>query len=135
MVVLPLLIMGVISVIGGLIGLRLPETLHYRLPQTLEEGEEFGKDFTVQDCFRCIPIKYAFLLFLLIICMLFLLFRPEVPTSEALELEAIDSEAQEDTPLSRSVRRKISIHRLAKQASVMDTPKDADGNLKITNWF
>ncbi|EFA04375.1 Organic cation transporter protein-like Protein [Tribolium castaneum] len=119
MVVLPLLIMGIISVIGGLIGLRLPETLHYRLPQTLEEGEEFGKDFTIRDCLRCIPIK------------------PETSTSasEDLELEPIDSEAKEDTPLSRSVRRKISIHRLAKQASVMDAPKDADGSMKITNWF
>ncbi|XP_044266487.1 carcinine transporter [Tribolium madens] len=119
MVVLPLLIMGIISVIGGLIGLRLPETLHYRLPQTLEEGEEFGKDFTITDCLRCIPIK------------------PETSTSasEDLELEPINSEAQEDTPLSRSARRKISIHRLAKQASVMDAPKDADGSMKITNWF
>ena len=57
MVVLPLLIMGIISVVGGVVGLRLPETLHHRLPQTLDEGEEFGKDFTVQDCCRCIPLK------------------------------------------------------------------------------
>lgn len=46
------------SIIGGLSGLRLPETLHYRLPQTVEEGEEFGKDWTCQDCIRCIPLKY-----------------------------------------------------------------------------
>ena len=57
MVVLPLLIMGIISVVGGVVGLRLPETLHHRLPQTLEEGEEFGKDFKVEDCCRCIPLK------------------------------------------------------------------------------
>lgn len=55
--VMPLLIMGIVSVIGGLFGLRLPETLHYRLPQTVEEGEEFGKDWEIADCVRCIPIK------------------------------------------------------------------------------
>jgi hypothetical protein len=57
MVALPLLIMGIIAVFGGLISLRLPETLHHRLPQTLEEGEEFGKHFTIQDCLRCVPLK------------------------------------------------------------------------------
>lgn len=58
--VLPLVILGVVSVIGGLSGLRLPETLHHRLPQTVEEGELFGKDWTCADCFRCVPIKYEF---------------------------------------------------------------------------
>jgi OCT family organic cation transporter-like MFS transporter 4/5 len=57
MVALPLLIMGIIAVLGGLISLRLPETLHHRLPQTLDEGEEFGKNFTIQDCLRCVPLK------------------------------------------------------------------------------
>lgn len=57
MLILPLIIMGSISVIGGLTSLRLPETLHYRLPQTIEEGEEFGKDFSMTDCLRCIPLK------------------------------------------------------------------------------
>lgn len=56
--VLPLVILGVVSVIGGLSGLRLPETLHHRLPQTVEEGELFGKDWTCADCFRCVPTKY-----------------------------------------------------------------------------
>lgn len=58
--VLPLVILGVVSVIGGLSGLRLPETLHHRLPQTVEEGELFGKDWTCADCFRCVPTKYEF---------------------------------------------------------------------------
>jgi len=57
--VLPLVILGAISVIGGLSGLRLPETLHHRLPQTVEEGELFGKDWTCADCIRCIPTKYV----------------------------------------------------------------------------
>ena len=51
--VLPLIVMGTVSVIGGLAGLRLPETLNAPLPQTLEEGEEFGKNFTWLDCIRC----------------------------------------------------------------------------------
>lgn len=57
--VLPLIIMGAIAVIGGLSGLRLPETLHYRLPQTVEEGEAFGDDFAMEDCCRCIPLRYV----------------------------------------------------------------------------
>lgn len=65
--VLPLVILGAISVIGGLSGLRLPETLHYRLPQTVEEGELFGKDWTCADCIRCVPTKYIFDNYLIII--------------------------------------------------------------------
>lgn len=49
--------MGCISVIGGFSGLRLPETLNRRLPQTLEEGEEFGKEWTLNDCCRCSQLK------------------------------------------------------------------------------
>lgn len=49
--------MGFISVIGGFSGLRLPETLNHRLPQTLEEGEEFGKDWNIDECLRCIPLR------------------------------------------------------------------------------
>lgn len=50
--------MGGISVLGGLTSLRLPETLHHRLPQTVEEGEEFGKDWTFGECMHCIPKRY-----------------------------------------------------------------------------
>ena len=49
--------MGAVSVLGGLCSLRLPETLHQRLPQTVEEGEEFGKDFNLTDCLRCVPLR------------------------------------------------------------------------------
>lgn len=51
--VLPLVVMGAVSVVGGLSALRLPETLHTSLPQTAEEGEEFGKDWTYADCLNC----------------------------------------------------------------------------------
>lgn len=42
---LPIVIMGAFSVVGGVVTLKLPETLGAKLPQTLEEGEQFGKDF------------------------------------------------------------------------------------------
>ena len=57
--VLPLVVMGFVSAIGGFVGLRLPETLFQKLPQTLEEGEEFGKDFGLKQCIQCWPDKYS----------------------------------------------------------------------------
>ncbi|XP_017777599.1 PREDICTED: organic cation transporter protein-like [Nicrophorus vespilloides] len=41
---LPLLILGIIGILGGMLALFLPETLDHELPQTLQDGEEFGKD-------------------------------------------------------------------------------------------
>lgn len=52
---LPLVIMGGVVIAGGFTGLRLPETLHHRLPQTLEEGENFGKNWSFNDCMQCLP--------------------------------------------------------------------------------
>ncbi|XP_013412424.1 organic cation transporter protein isoform X1 [Lingula anatina] len=40
---LPYLIFGITSVIAGILALLLPETLHHRLPDTIIEGENFGK--------------------------------------------------------------------------------------------
>ncbi len=47
---LPLVIMGTLSVIGGVVALFLPETLGQHLPNTLEEGEAFGSNFKVCSC-------------------------------------------------------------------------------------
>ena len=55
MLVLPLIIMGIMSVIGGIAAFRLPETLQQKLPNTVEEGEEFGKKFSWTDCCTCVP--------------------------------------------------------------------------------
>jgi hypothetical protein len=56
--------------VGGLSGLRLPETLHHRLPQTVEDGEEFGKDWTLAECLRCIPVRHVIdtISFILFMC-------------------------------------------------------------------
>ena len=53
--VLPLMIMGGLMVVGGLFALVLPETLHQHLPQTLQEGESFGKDFGWRQWLTCCP--------------------------------------------------------------------------------
>lgn len=43
-IALMLLTLGVLGILGGLLSLFLPETLHEDLPQTLSEGDLFGKD-------------------------------------------------------------------------------------------
>ena len=45
---LPLVIYGSVSVLAGLLTLFLPETLGQKLPETLEEGENFGMYVYVQ---------------------------------------------------------------------------------------
>lgn len=134
---LPLVIMGTMVVLGGFTGLRLPETLHHRLPQTLEEGEEFGKDWTLDDCFRCIPIKpinashsgsYEDLA------------KTISPTG--LEMTAgisssstCDVEATEETPLEMTRYRRQTMKRIARQASVINTQRTHDGAMQLTYWF
>ncbi|KAK0085257.1 hypothetical protein PV325_005508 [Microctonus aethiopoides] len=121
--VLPLVILGAVSVIGGLSGLRLPETLHHRLPQTVEEGELFGKDFKIADCLRCVPIK------------------PPSAASSYEDLSAGDTVEMQSVPSSSVVEHeprgtsKNSARRLIRQSSVMETQKDSDGTIKMTYWF
>ncbi|CAM1308476.1 Uncharacterised protein g4866 [Pycnogonum litorale] len=50
---LPMIILGALSILAGISTLMLPETLNYPLPQTIEEAEEFGKDYTLKDYLRC----------------------------------------------------------------------------------
>ncbi|XP_066250020.1 organic cation transporter protein [Euwallacea similis] len=50
---LPLLILGVLGIAGGILALFLPETLDQELPQTLQDGENFGLDQQIWD-FPCI---------------------------------------------------------------------------------
>lgn len=55
---LPLIILGIMGVVGGCLSLFLPETLDKELPQTLQDGEEFGKDQKFFE-FPCIGKKAA----------------------------------------------------------------------------
>ena len=48
--VLPLVIMGSLSVMGGISALFLPETLWTHLPNTLEESEDFGSHLKICSC-------------------------------------------------------------------------------------
>lgn len=50
---LPLLVLGFFGIVGGVLSLFLPETLGHELPQTLSDGEEFGRDQKIWD-FPCI---------------------------------------------------------------------------------
>lgn len=50
---LPLFILGILGIVGGVLALFLPETLDQELPQTLQDGESFGMDQGMWD-FPCI---------------------------------------------------------------------------------
>lgn len=50
----PLIILGVVGILGGILCLFLPETLNEELPQTLDDGERFGMNQRFWDipCFK-----------------------------------------------------------------------------------
>ena len=47
---LPMLIMGLLTIAGSVLSIYLPETLGVSLPQTLEEGEAFGSNCRIWSC-------------------------------------------------------------------------------------
>ena len=47
--ILPLLVLGILGIFGGILALYLPETLNKDLPQTLQDGEDFGKNQSIWD--------------------------------------------------------------------------------------
>ncbi|CAH2057427.1 unnamed protein product, partial [Iphiclides podalirius] len=47
---LPLIAIGVLSMVAGATSLFLPETLNQPLPQTLRDGEAFGKSARLSSC-------------------------------------------------------------------------------------
>ncbi|XP_034942463.1 organic cation transporter protein-like [Chelonus insularis] len=54
--ILPLLLLGIFAVVGGSLALFLPETLDQELPQTLQDGEDFGKNQRIWDV-PCLAVK------------------------------------------------------------------------------
>lgn len=61
--VLPLLVLGILGIVGGVLALFLPETLDKDLPQTLQDGENFGKGQRFLD-FPCCSKLVSFCLHL-----------------------------------------------------------------------
>nr|XP_049691681.1 carcinine transporter isoform X2 [Helicoverpa armigera] len=118
--VLPLVVMGAVSVVGGLSALRLPETLHTSLPQTAEEGEEFGKDWSYADCMNCgDPRKIS-----------------DADSYENLDqLELTQAPLVEDEVPEIPDIRRSSMRKLVRQSSIVETQRDIDGNIKMTYWF
>lgn len=53
---LPLIVLGVLGIFGGCLSLFLPETLNHELPQSLQDGEEFGRGQRMWD-FPCCQKK------------------------------------------------------------------------------
>lgn len=49
---LPLIVLGILGIFGGILSLFLPETLNHELPQSLSDGEEFGRGQGMWD-FPC----------------------------------------------------------------------------------
>ncbi|XP_075992399.1 carcinine transporter [Anticarsia gemmatalis] len=118
--VLPLVVMGAVSVVGGLTALRLPETLHTSLPQTAEEGEEFGKNWTYADCMNCGDQKQA-------------VDADSYENLDQLELTPA-SLVDDELPDIPDIRRN-SMRKLVRQSSIVETQRDIDGNMKMTYWF
>ncbi|XP_022124534.2 carcinine transporter [Pieris rapae] len=119
--VLPLVLMGALSVVGGLTALRLPETLHTSLPQTAEEGEEIGKDWTYKDCWSCGGPRQV---------------ESEGDSYENLDqLELTQAPTMEDEVSDLRPARRSSMRKLVRQASILETQRDHDGSLKMTYWF
>ncbi|XP_033106796.1 organic cation transporter protein-like [Anneissia japonica] len=57
---LPLIIFSLMSISAGLLALLLPETLNKNLPETIEEGEAFGKKIpTVQQEIKPTMVDYS----------------------------------------------------------------------------
>lgn len=95
------------------------------------KGEEFGKNWNMEDCVRCIPLD------------------PELSSGGSYEDLSKDNEVNiemnqsipfkfdEKTPLEgkRNARRQ-TMRKLARQQSVMDTQKTGDlGSMQLTYWF
>lgn len=130
MLVLPLLVMGIISAIGGIVGLRLPETLFKKLPQTMEEGEEFGKDFGIKECLQCFPTRPDDLIEMKNLPINGTTISDETTPLQCQGSANSPSATPLSSPRSRSMR-KILVH----QMSSLELPVDKSGLVKLHYWY
>lgn len=54
---------------------------------------------------------------------------------EDLELAPVESLPTEQTPLELSIQPRLSMKKLVRQQSMMDTQKSSDGTMQMTYWF
>lgn len=54
---------------------------------------------------------------------------------EDLELEQVEELPSEKTPLELPLQPKLSMKKLVRQQSTMDTQKSSDGTMQMTYWF
>ena len=103
------------------------------MPQTIEECDIIGQNWTWRDYFRCVPEAdesgddYYYE-------------NDESGTNEIVELTEFDESDAEleklhDRMQSGNINRKVSLKKLTRQSSVMDTQRSLDGTMKITYWF
>lgn len=136
---MPLVIMGFVAVFGGITGLRLPETLHYKLPQTLEEGEEFGKDWKWEDCLRCVPLNpekshsYGNLRHNDSSASRMEMYERVQLTDEEQDDE--NNESRDEMPAMMDRKYRQSMRRLVRQSSVINTQRSSNGAMQLTYWF
>lgn len=130
---LPLFIMGWLVAAGGFTGLRLPETLHSRLPQTIEEGEEFGKNWDCNDCMKCVPVHIT--VDSISGSYEDLTLKDEIELNQVISFKT--TSVDEKTLLeSRRIARRQTMKKLVRQQSIMDTQKAGElGSMQLTYWF
>ena len=57
---MPLVIFGLLSLLGSILAIFLPETAGINLPQSLDEGEQFAMDSQPKICCCCTEKDLAF---------------------------------------------------------------------------
>lgn len=108
---LPLIVLGILGVIGGLLSLLLPETLGHDLPQTLADGEEFGRGQNIWD-FPCLTKKINDDIDDLPVERFT---RATSKTSVGASLRASTRGELRSSMLNRSIRSRVSVRSLQQQ--------------------
>ena len=112
---LPLTVLGLLALIGAVMALMLPETLGAILPDTIEDGENFGKDQSFWD-FPCCPRR-----------------KPASSTIEAADEEQVRRPSR--SSMTASLRGEIYRSSLFNNKSYTSRPKSRKlVNIKPIRW-